>query len=211
MTGCRLVYWISLWPTLPMARAHHTHRAAHRTHRAAQRPGIVVIWLTADCSACARLSHEAILPTFPLTPAPPVRHPRAVFELDDFLYQAFLSRSRRDKFESSKPRATSPLSPLNPLGKQLIGVWCWLCFVLDIVMPLIAYFLQRLPKTDPSQTFGYEGITSCEQQQQSDTPTPCETKLPNAPPPPQPRCRRLKPLPLPPPPTLAREMPTPSV
>jgi hypothetical protein len=143
--------------------------------------------------------------------APPVRHPRAVFELDDFLYQAFLSRSRRDKFESSKPRATSPLSPLNPWGKQLIGVWCWLCFVLDIVMPLIAYFLQRLPKTDPSQTFGYEGITSCEQQQQSDTPTPCETKLPNAPPPPQPRCRRLKPLQLPPLPTLAREMPTPSV
>ena len=78
-------------------------------------------------------------------------------------------------------------------------------------MPLLAYFLQRLPKTDPFQTFGYEGITSCEQQQQSDTPTPCETKMPNAPPPPQPRCRRLEPLPLPPPPTLAREMPTFSV
>ena len=184
MTGCRLVYWISLWPTLPMARAHHTHRAAHRTHRAAQRPGIVVIWLTADCSACARLSHEAIRPTFPLTPAPPVRHPLAVFELDDFLYQAFLSRSRRDKFESSKPRATSPLSTLNPSGKQLIGYWCWLCFVLDIVMPLLAYFLQRLPKTNPSQTFGYEGITSCESS--SSRANPCETKLPNAPPPPQP-------------------------
>ena len=174
-------------------------------------PAAIADEMKAELTRLKDLFDEAILPTFPPTPAPPVRPPRAVFELDDFLYQAFLSRSRRDTFESSKPRATSPLSPLNPLGKQLIGFWCWLCFVLDIVMPLLAYFLQRLPKMDPSQTFGYEGITSCEQQQQSDTPTPCETKMPNAPPPPQPRCRRLEPLPLPPPPTLAREMPTPSV
>ena len=156
----------------PNRAPHHTHRAAHTHHthhtpRAAQRPGtIVVVWLAAACSACARLSHKAILPL--ILPLPlrlfdtPRARARAVFELDDFLYQAFLSRSRRDKFESSKPRATSPLSTLNPSGKQLIGYWCWLCFVLDIVMPLLAYFLQRLPKTNPSQTFGYEGITSCE-------------------------------------------------
>ena len=98
----------------------------------------------------------------------------------------YTTRTLHDDLESSKPRATSPLSTLNPSGKQLIGYWCWLCFVLDIVMPLLAYFLQRLPKTNPSQTFGYEGITSCESSSSRATPNPCETKLPNAPPPPQP-------------------------
>ena len=76
------------------------------------------------------------------------------FELDDFLYSALLNRSRRDTFEESKPRLTSPLSSRNPRGTKLVSAWCWLCFVLDVIMCSAAYLQLRLPKINNTDIRG---------------------------------------------------------
>lgn len=70
-----------------------------------------------------------------------------VFELDDQLYEWLLSKDRREEFESTTPRPMSALSSRHPRGTALVSNWCWVCFVVDAVVPTVFYLWAAVPRT----------------------------------------------------------------
>ena len=83
-----------------------------------------------------------------------------VFELDDFLYNTLLSRERRAAFQEAPLWPGSPLAGHNrPHGPNLVTLWCWMCYLIDVIFAMYYYCLLTFVKIISTQQHLEPGVT----------------------------------------------------